>query len=98
MWSVSDCFIVCFLFILFLFIFFEGIVYYLFVIGLMLFLFILVMVIFKVNVGIVISFVILFYIYFKGNMIWGIVFNEFGLIVIGIGVVLFVNLYMLSLD
>ena len=31
-------------------------------------------------------------------MTWGIVFNELGLIVIGIGVALLVNLYMPSLD
>jgi uncharacterized membrane protein YgaE (UPF0421/DUF939 family) len=68
------------------------------VVGLMLLLFIPVTVIFKVNAGIVTSSVILLHIYSKGNMTWGIVFNELGLIVIGIGVALLVNLYMPSLD
>ncbi|MFP7733058.1 aromatic acid exporter family protein [Priestia aryabhattai] len=96
--SASDRFIACSLSILFSFIFFEGITYHPLVIGLMLLLFIPVTVIFKVNAGIVTSSVILLHIYSKGNMTWGIVFNELGLIVIGIGVALLVNLYMPSLD
>lgn len=96
--SASDRFIACSLSILFSFIFFEGIAYHPLVIGLMLLLFIPVTVIFKVNAGIVTSSVILLHIYSKGNMTWGIVFNELGLIVIGIGVALLVNLYMPSLD
>ncbi|MED3954526.1 aromatic acid exporter family protein [Priestia aryabhattai] len=96
--SASDRFIACSLSILFSFIFFEGIAYHPLVIGLMLLLFIPVTVIFKVNAGIVTSSVILLHVYSKGNMTWGIVFNELGLIVIGIGVALLVNLYMPSLD
>ncbi|NGY87287.1 aromatic acid exporter family protein [Bacillus megaterium] len=96
--SASDRFIACSLSILFSFIFFEGIAYHPLVIGLMSLLFIPVTVIFKVNAGIVTSSVILLHIYSKGNMTWGIVFNELGLIVIGIGVALLVNLYMPSLD
>jgi uncharacterized membrane protein YgaE (UPF0421/DUF939 family) len=96
--SASDRFIACSLSILFSFIFFEGITYHPLVVGLMLLLFIPVTVIFKVNAGIVTSSVILLHIYSKGNMTWEIVFNELGLIVIGIGVALLVNLYMPSLD
>lgn len=96
--SASDRFIACSLSILFSFIFFEGIAYHPLVIGLMMLLFIPVTVIFKVNAGIVTSSVILLHIYSKGNMTWEIVFNELGLIVIGIGVALLVNLYMPSLD
>ncbi|MBN8250328.1 aromatic acid exporter family protein [Priestia flexa] len=96
--SAFDRFVACSISILFSFIFFEGIAYHPAVIGLMLLFFIPLTVILKVNGGIVTSSVILLHIYSLENMTWQIVFNELGLIVVGIGVALLVNLYMPSLD
>ncbi|WP_210609694.1 aromatic acid exporter family protein [Priestia flexa] len=96
--SAFDRFVACSISILFSFIFFEGIAYHPAVIGLMLLFFIPLTVILKVNGGIVTSSVILLHIYSLENMTWQIVLNELGLIVVGIGVALLVNLYMPSLD
>lgn len=96
--SAFDRFVACSISILFSFIFFEGIAYHPAVIGLMLLFFIPLTVILKVNGGIVTSSVILLHIYSIENMTWQIVLNELGLIVVGIGVALLVNLYMPSLD
>ncbi|TYR82489.1 aromatic acid exporter family protein [Priestia megaterium] len=96
--SASQRFIACSISILFSFIFFEGIAYHPLVIGLMLLFFIPLTVIVKANEGIVTSSVILLHIYSLQEMTWKIVLNEMGLIIIGIGVALIVNLYMPSLD
>ncbi|WP_110111552.1 aromatic acid exporter family protein [Bacillus sp. CGMCC 1.16541] len=96
--SASQRFIACSLAILFSFVFFEGITYHPIVIGLMLLFFIPTTVITKAKEGIVTSSVIILHIYSEENMTWNVVFNEFGLIIIGIGVALIVNLYMPSLD
>ncbi|MFC0043306.1 aromatic acid exporter family protein [Metabacillus iocasae] len=96
--SASQRFIACSLAILFSFVFFEGIGYHPLVIGLMLLFFIPTTVITKAKEGIVTSSVIILHIYSEADMTWGVVFNEFGLIIIGIGVALVVNLYMPSLD
>ncbi len=96
--SASARFFACILAILFSFIFFEGIGYHPVVIGLMILFFIPVTVFFKITEGVVTSSVITLHIYSEQNVTMGIVLNEIGIIVIGIGVALLVNLYMPSLD
>jgi uncharacterized membrane protein YgaE (UPF0421/DUF939 family) len=96
--SASARFFACLLAIVFSFIFFEGIAYHPVVIGIMLLFFIPTTVLFKINEGVVTSSVIILHIYSEQNMTAGIVLNEVGIIVIGIGVALLVNLYMPSLD
>ncbi|MCM3022833.1 aromatic acid exporter family protein [Heyndrickxia ginsengihumi] len=72
--------------------------YHSFVIGLVLFLFIPITVMLKVNEGIVTSSVILLHFYANGHVTWSFLFNEFLIIMIGIGAALIMNLYMPSLD
>lgn len=96
--SASARFIACMLALPFSYAFFEGISYHPIVIGLLLLFFIPATVILKVNEGVVTSLVIILHIYSNGHMTWGIVLNEVGLIIIGIGAALFVNIYMPSLD
>jgi len=96
--AAYDRFIACMLAICFSFIFFETIAYHPLVIGLLLLVFIPLSVRFKVSEGIVTSSVIILHLYTDKNITLGNVFNEIALIAIGIGVALFVNLYMPSLD
>ncbi|MFJ7726697.1 aromatic acid exporter family protein [Neobacillus sp. NPDC097160] len=91
-------FIACMIAIGFSFIFFETIAYHPVVLGLLLLVFIPVTVFFKVSEGIVTSSVIILHLFTAKKITLDIVFNEIALIAIGIGVALFVNLYMPSLD
>ncbi|MEW4283986.1 aromatic acid exporter family protein [Priestia koreensis] len=96
--TATQRFLACSMAIVFSFVFFEGITYHPVIIGLMLLFFIPTTVLLNVKEGIVTSSVIILHIYSLQNMTWKIVFNELGLIVIGIGVALVMNLYMPSLD
>lgn len=91
-------FLACSLSMLFAFIFFEGIAYHPLVIGLLLLFFIPIAVMLKANEGIVSSTVILLHIFSAGHISLEIIVNEFGLIFIGIGVALIMNLYMPSVE
>lgn len=82
----------------FSFVFFEGIGYHVFSIGLLLVFFIPTLVMLKIQEGVVTSSVIILHFYTKGNITLPFVINEFGIIVIGIGVALLMNLYMPSVD
>ncbi|MGJ7921282.1 aromatic acid exporter family protein [Neobacillus sp. LXY-4] len=93
-----DRFLACLLAMLFAFIFFEGITYHPLVIGMLLLFFIPTVVMFKAQDGIVTSSVILLHIYAAGNVTAAILTNEFGIIIIGIGVALVMNLYMPSVE
>lgn len=93
-----DRFLACLLAMLFAFIFFEGIAYHPLVIGLLLIFFIPVAVILKAQDGIVSSSVILLHIFAAGNVSIAIITNELGLIIIGIGVAIIMNLYMPSME
>ncbi|WP_141430869.1 aromatic acid exporter family protein [Bacillus sp. 03113] len=96
--SASSRFLACMLAIPASFIFFEGIGFHPIVIGLLLLFFIPTTVWLKINEGVVTSTVIILHIYSTNHVTWDVVFNEMGLIVIGIGSALLVNLYMPSLD
>ncbi|WP_318508484.1 aromatic acid exporter family protein [Bacillus sp. T3] len=91
-------FLACLLAMLFATIFFEGIAYHPLVIGLLLIFFIPVVVSLKAQEGIVSSSVILLHIFAAGNVSLAIITNELGLIIIGIGVALIMNLYMPSVE
>ncbi len=93
-----DRFLACSLSMLFAFIFFEGIAYHPLVIGLVLVFFIPTAVMLKANEGIVSSTVILLHIFSAGYISLEIILNEFGLIFVGIGVALIMNLYMPSVE
>jgi uncharacterized membrane protein YgaE (UPF0421/DUF939 family) len=93
-----DRFLACILAMLFAFVFFEGIAYHPLIIGLLLIFFIPAVVTVKAQDGIVSSSVILLHIYSAGNVTTSIIANEFGIILIGIGVALIMNLYMPSVE
>lgn len=93
-----DRFFACILAMVFAWIFFENIAYHPLVIGVLLLFFIPTAVMFQAKDGIVSSSVILLHIYSAGNITLDIVINELGLIVIGIGVALIMNLYMPSVE
>lgn len=78
--------------------FFEIIGYHPIVIGILLLFFIPTMVLCKTTEGIVTSTVIILHLYAAGQINWGIIQNEFLLIITGIGVALLMNLYMPSLE
>jgi len=78
--------------------FFEGISYHPIVIGVMLFFFIPTIVMLKAKDGVVTSSVIILHIYMAQKISMDIFFNELGVIVVGIGVALLMNLYMPSVD
>ncbi len=88
----------CILAMLFSWIFFENIAYHPLVIGLLLLFFIPTVVMLRAKDGVVTSSVILLHIFSAGKLTVDIVTNELGLIVIGIGVALIMNLYMPSVD
>lgn len=91
-----DRFLACILAMLFAFVFFEHIAYHPLLIGLLLLFFIPTAVLFKAQDGIVSSSVILLHIYSAGKFTLPVVTNELGIITIGIGVALVMNLYMPS--
>ena len=93
-----DRFLACVLAMPFSAVFFEGISYHPMVIGIMLFFFIPTIVMLKAPDGIVTSSVIILHIYMAGKITIAIFLNELGVITIGIGVALLVNLYMPSVD
>ncbi|MEH7308104.1 aromatic acid exporter family protein [Neobacillus drentensis] len=93
-----DRFLACVLAMPFSALFFEGISYHPIVIGIMLFFFIPTIVMLKAKDGIVTSSVIILHIYMAKKVTMDIFLNELGVITIGIGVALLVNLYMPSVD
>lgn len=78
--------------------FFEGMMYHPIVIGLLLLFFIPTVVMAGAKEGVVSSSVIIMHIYSSGNVTAGLLLNELGIITIGIGVALVMNLYMPSVD
>ncbi|MBO8176717.1 aromatic acid exporter family protein [Aeribacillus pallidus] len=82
----------------FSFLFFEGISYHPIAIGIMLLFFIPTVVMLKAKEGIVTSSVIILHIYDYGDVSRDLILNELGLIIIGIGVALIVNMYMPSVE
>lgn len=78
--------------------FFEFLAYHPAVIGLLLLVFIPITVALNIKEGIVTSSVIILHIYSAGNVTPGLFQNELGIIVIGIGIALVMNLYMPSVD
>lgn len=78
--------------------FFEGITYHPLTIGLMLLFFIPTAVFFKVQEGIVSSSVIIFHIYNAKNVTFALLLNEIGIVLIGVGMALVMNLYMPSAE
>ncbi len=93
-----DRIVACILGIVFSFVFFEFIGYHPFSIGLLLLLFIPTLVRLKATEGIASSTVIILHIFAAGDFTFSLVLNELGIIFIGIGVALLVNLYMPSVD
>lgn len=79
-------------------IFFEGIMYHPLAIGLLLLFFIPTVVLAGAKEGVVSSSVIIMHIYSAGNVTSGLLLNELGIMTIGIGVALIMNLYMPSVD
>lgn len=96
--SSWERFIACVVGILFSFVFFEGIGYHPLTIGVLLLFFIPTVVAVKAKDGIVTSTVIILHIFSAGKVTLDLIINELGLIVIGIGIALLVNLYMPSVD
>ncbi|WP_223591513.1 aromatic acid exporter family protein [Neobacillus bataviensis] len=93
-----DRFLACVLAMPFSALFFEGIAYHPIVIGVMLFFFIPLLVMLKARDGIVTSSVIILHIYMAQKISIANFVNELGVIIIGIGVALLINLYMPSAD
>jgi uncharacterized membrane protein YgaE (UPF0421/DUF939 family) len=93
-----DRFMACILAMPFSYLFFERMMYHPTMIGLMLLLFIPLLVMFHLKDGVVTSTVIILHIYSAGDITWNMIIQEFGIIVIGIGVALIMNLYMPSVD
>ncbi|WP_419956201.1 aromatic acid exporter family protein [Neobacillus niacini] len=93
-----DRFLACTLAMPFSSLFFELIGYHPIVIGIMLLFFIPTVVMFKANDGIVTSSVIILHIYMANKLSPALYLNELGVIIIGIGVALLINLYMPSAD
>jgi uncharacterized membrane protein YgaE (UPF0421/DUF939 family) len=91
-------FFACTLAMVFSIVFFEIIAYNPLVVGLLLLFFIPTAVYFRIQEGIVTSSVIIFHFYNEGTYSTELILNEFGLIIIGIGVALIMNLYMPSVD
>lgn len=93
-----DRFLACVLVMPFSAIFFEVIAYHPIVIGVMLFFFIPTVVMLNAKDGVVTSSVIILHIYMAKDISRALFFNELGVITIGIGVALLINLYMPSVD
>lgn len=96
--TASHRFLACILAIVFSAVFFELFGYSAVVLALLLAVFIPTTIWLKIEKGIMTSTVITLNIYTFGTVKWDFVFNQFYLIIIGIGVGLLVNLYMPSLD
>ncbi|KKI93045.1 hypothetical protein WQ54_05920 [Bacillus sp. SA1-12] len=88
----------CTIAMLYSFLFFEGIMYHPIIIGLVLLVFIPTTVFANVTEGIVTSAVIIFHLYNEASITWSLIWNEFLLIIIGIGVALIMNIYMPSME
>jgi uncharacterized membrane protein YgaE (UPF0421/DUF939 family) len=93
-----DRILACLLAMLFASVFFEWIAYHPLVIGLLLLFFIPAAVKLRAQDGIVSSSVILLHIYSAGHISFEIITNEIGLMIIGIGVALIMNLYIPSYE
>ncbi|MGM7635470.1 aromatic acid exporter family protein [Bacillus sp. Hm123] len=91
-------FLACTVAMFFCWVFFEGIAYHPLMIGLLLLFFIPTTVSLGLKEGIVTSSVIILHIFSDGHISTTNILNEFGIISIGIGVALFMNLYMPSLE
>lgn len=91
-------FLACIIAMVFSSVFFEGIMYHPAVIGLLLLFFIPTVVMFKAHEGVVSSSVIILHIFSAGKVTGGLLLNELGIITVGIGVALIMNLYMPSVD
>ncbi|MFC4324057.1 aromatic acid exporter family protein [Litchfieldia salsa] len=96
--SSLDRLISCLLGILFSFLFFEVIGYHPLSVGLLLLFLIPTIVKFNATEGIASSSVIILHIYITGSFSYELLINELGIIMIGIGVALVVNLYMPSVE
>lgn len=93
-----DRILACLIGMVFAGLFFEGIAYHPVIIGLLLLFFIPTVVIFKASDGIVTSSVIIIHVFSAGKITTGLILNELGILLIGVGVALIMNLYMPSLD
>ncbi|WLR49703.1 aromatic acid exporter family protein [Bacillus tianshenii] len=96
--SAWERFLACIIGMAFAFAFFEGIAYHPLVIGLLLILFIPTLVFIKAKKGVVTSSVIILHFYIQEKMTTAFILNELGIIGIGIGVALIMNLYMPSME
>jgi uncharacterized membrane protein YgaE (UPF0421/DUF939 family) len=94
----SSRFIACVIGMLFSAAFFEFLAYHPIVIGLLLLVFIPTTVSLRIKEGIVTSSVIILHVYSAGNVTLELFRNEMGIIVIGIGMALIMNLYMPSVE
>ncbi|MCA1025564.1 aromatic acid exporter family protein [Cytobacillus sp. FSL W7-1323] len=88
----------CFIAIFVASLLFEILAYHPLVIGIVLLVFIPLAVMFKASDGIVTSSVIILHIYSAEQVTVGLILNEVGIIIIGVGIALLANLYMPSLD
>ncbi|WP_100331502.1 aromatic acid exporter family protein [Bacillus xiapuensis] len=88
----------CTIAIIFCAIFFEGIGFHPLMIGLLLLFFIPTVVALKVKEGIVTSSVIILHMYSAGEITKSVILNEYGIIIVGMGIALLMNLYMPSLE
>lgn len=96
--SATHRFLACLLAIVFSVAFFELLGYSAIILALLLTIFIPTTIWLKIEKGIMTSTVITLNIYTSGSVKMGFIFNQFYLIIIGIGIGLLVNLYMPSLD
>lgn len=96
--SAVHRFLACILAIIFSIVFFELLGYTPYILGILLAVFIPTAVILKIEKGIMTSTVITLNLYAFGSINQGFIYDQFLLIIIGIGVGLLVNLYMPSLD
>lgn len=97
-YSALHRFIACIIATLYAYIFFEWIAYHPLVLGIMLIVFIPTTVFLKVTPGIATSSVVILNLYSASSITLASLFDQFLLIVVGIGVGLLLNLYMPSLD
>lgn len=93
-----DRILACIIALAFSSVFFELIAYHPVVIGLLILFFIPTVVMFKASEGIVSSTVIILHIFMAKEVTPALILNELGIILIGIGVALVMNLYIPSLD
>ncbi|MDR7072656.1 aromatic acid exporter family protein [Fictibacillus barbaricus] len=96
--SSWERFAACLLGILFASLIFSVIGYHFFTLTILLTLFIPTLVAFNLKEGIITSSVIILHLYMVETLSWPIVLNEVGIIVIGIGMGLIMNLYMPSME